>query len=172
MGTAPSWYEDWDPVTEQVTTEHVVDGHLRRLIDVVADLVVEHSFLAQWGDGYGGYPLLLLVEALSDRGIEPEPGRPSVTMLSRLFERDGPWCWYCGTPVGGPHFPVAHADHVVPKARGGVYGISNRVVACERCNRRKGARPADEFLAEIRAEVVDLPPVFPIPRRPGWDRES
>lgn len=89
----------------------------------------------------------------------------------RLAERDGGWaCHYCGqslahfgpqdelvglveSPFGGwttaSGWDFPEADHVVPRAAGGTDALENRVLACPRCNRRKGTRPYDEFVSEL-----------------------
>lgn len=55
-------------------------------------------------------------------------------------------CSYCGTDVaaGG-----GASDHVVAKSLGGDDGDHNRVVACTRCNSRKGNKPFLLWLMEI-----------------------
>jgi hypothetical protein len=60
-----------------------------------------------------------------------------------ILERDGRACAYCdaeGVPL--------NLDHVRPRARGGPDRPSNLVASCIPCNRRKGARPVEEFLAK------------------------
>ncbi|MFM0517232.1 HNH endonuclease [Caballeronia jiangsuensis] len=59
-----------------------------------------------------------------------------------LLEKWGRRCSYCdasGTPL--------QVDHIVARARGGTDRVSNLTLACERCNRAKGALPAEVFLA-------------------------
>ena len=51
-----------------------------------------------------------------------------------LFLRDGFLCQYCGSK-GDLTF-----DHVVPRASGGVTSWENVVVACSRCNLKKGSK--------------------------------
>lgn len=52
----------------------------------------------------------------------------------RVFRRDGNRCRYCRS-CDGPF----ELDHVVPVSMGGSSRMSNLVVACRRCNQRKGA---------------------------------
>lgn len=61
-------------------------------------------------------------------------------MRSRVMERDGARCTYCGTTEG-----AMHLDHVVPYARGGKTTDENLVVACAPCNLSKGARTPEEW---------------------------
>eukprot|EP01026_Neomeris_dumetosa_P027347 TRINITY_DN2223_c0_g1_i11.p2 TRINITY_DN2223_c0_g1~~TRINITY_DN2223_c0_g1_i11.p2 ORF type:complete len:232 (+),score=4.02 TRINITY_DN2223_c0_g1_i11:567-1262(+) len=51
-------------------------------------------------------------------------------------------CAYChaqGVPL--------QVEHVVPKAKGGSNRISNLVIACEKCNQKKGIQRVEDFLA-------------------------
>lgn len=68
-------------------------------------------------------------------------GRWSV-VREAVFVRDGYRCTYCGC-VNGP-FDI---DHVHPRSRGGPNSASNLVVACYACNRSKGAKSLDEWMA-------------------------
>lgn len=62
-------------------------------------------------------------------------------------------CYYCGVPGriwwakltnGRPSFwvtfPGLELDHVVPESLGGTSDPENLVLACQRCNRSKGAK--------------------------------
>lgn len=50
---------------------------------------------------------------------------------------DGSITWY---PSGWVYFSDLEMDHVHAEARGGPTVASNLVLACRRCNRKKGAR--------------------------------
>ncbi|MEN0652403.1 MULTISPECIES: HNH endonuclease [Hyphobacterium] len=50
-------------------------------------------------------------------------------------------CVYCGTTEGP--FEI---DHVIPVARGGRHHRRNFALACQPCNRRKGAKTPEEWL--------------------------
>ena len=67
------------------------------------------------------------------------------TKRQRVWDRSGGMCAYCGMPLSVRDMTM---DHVVPKSRGGESRVSNLVASCSRCNRLKGARTAEEFLAE------------------------
>lgn len=56
-----------------------------------------------------------------------------------VFRRDNYTCQYCGQT--GRNLTV---DHVIPKSRGGRTAWENVVVACKRCNLRKGNRTLSE----------------------------
>ena len=52
-----------------------------------------------------------------------------------VFKRDNYTCQYCGSY--GVEMTI---DHVVPRSRGGITSWENVVVACQRCNLKKGDR--------------------------------
>ena len=58
-----------------------------------------------------------------------------------LLEKFNRTCAYCGAK----NVPL-QVEHVVPKARGGSDRVSNLTLACEACNKAKGAQPIEEFL--------------------------
>ncbi|MBN1808202.1 MAG: HNH endonuclease [Planctomycetes bacterium] len=52
-----------------------------------------------------------------------------------IFERDKYRCQYCGSRLPSSELTL---DHVVPRSRGGKSAWDNIVVACVKCNTRKG----------------------------------
>ena len=72
------------------------------------------------------------------------------TKRERVWMRSGGLCAYCGMPLSVREMTM---DHVVPRSRGGESRVANLVAACATCNVAKGARTAEEFLAE-RMEAV------------------
>jgi 5-methylcytosine-specific restriction endonuclease McrA len=72
-----------------------------------------------------------------------------------IYERDRNICQYCGKSFSRPRLTI---DHVVPQSRGGLDTWDNLVVACLKCNVRKGSRTPDE------AEM----PLVRRPRKPAW----
>lgn len=75
---------------------------------------------------------------LVDKPKSPSPKLMMPTgrnaMLHRIFLSK---CLYCekDIPLG-----FGHADHLVPKSKGGPDGIPNRVLACHDCDQSKGSR--------------------------------
>jgi 5-methylcytosine-specific restriction endonuclease McrA len=69
--------------------------------------------------------------------------------LTTLIERDGPACVWCGHE---PWREDLSAEHLLPRSRGGSGAEANLVVACRRCNRRRGSRPVDAY---VRALVLE-----------------
>lgn len=70
----------------------------------------------------------------------PDPDIDWVKLREVVLSRDGEVCAYCGAD-GGP-FDI---DHVRPRSRGGTNAPNNLVVACQACNRSKGARTLEEW---------------------------
>ncbi|EGJ29703.1 MULTISPECIES: RNA-guided endonuclease IscB [Moorena] len=58
-----------------------------------------------------------------------------------LLEKWGRECAYCGKQ----NVPL-QIEHIHPKSCGGSDRVSNLCLACEKCNRRKGNKPIEEFL--------------------------
>jgi hypothetical protein len=68
-----------------------------------------------------------------------------------LLLRDDSTCQYCGKSLPASHLSV---DHVVPTSRGGSGNSwENQVIACRRCNGRKGNR----LLSEAGMRLVRAP---------------
>lgn len=63
--------------------------------------------------------------------------------LRQQRERQGDKCFYCSTPLDS----WDHLEHKIPLSRGGSDSIENIVFACAPCNRKKGTKTADEFMA-------------------------
>lgn len=51
----------------------------------------------------------------------------------KLLGEQGPECFYCGEEFSPKNLTV---EHLVPRAHGGPNHVSNKVLACETCNKR------------------------------------
>lgn len=58
-----------------------------------------------------------------------------------IFERDDNTCQYCGRKFDRHELTL---DHVIPRSRGGASTWTNIVLACLKCNMRKGDRAPQE----------------------------
>lgn len=58
-------------------------------------------------------------------------------------------CEYCGTPLTVHNATV---DHVRPLSAGGSSKLRNCVLACKRCNGRKGSLTREQFIALLALE--------------------
>lgn len=59
-----------------------------------------------------------------------------------MLDRDGARCVWCRRAVG-VHLVRATTEHLVPRVKGGPSWLENELVACARCNKRRGhASPA------------------------------
>ena len=66
-------------------------------------------------------------------------------LIHRLAEAHGWCCFYCERPLSyeGPKHLRPTLDHVVPLGEGGTNHFRNLVIACRRCNHRKGGTHGD-----------------------------
>lgn len=74
-------------------------------------------------------------------------------------------CAICHTPIdleAPPFSPLAvEVDHIVPRIRGGAfYELDNLQLTHSKCNRKKGARMAEDY---VGLEVVN-----PVPLSNNW----
>lgn len=70
--------------------------------------------------------------------------RPSRALI---YKRDGHQCQYCGSTRS------LTIDHIIPKSRGGGDTWLNLVVACNKCNTKKG----DRFLEQTGMKLLRQP---------------
>ena len=110
-----------------------------------------------------------VVEAYDDRDIRAVSlalKMPSVVRLYRalrgarrvvkfarehVYARDGGRCQYCDERVTRHE---ATYDHVVPRAQGGKTTWTNIVIACVRCNQRKGGKAPEQAGMKLRCAPV------------------
>ncbi|HYG78369.1 MAG TPA: HNH endonuclease [Planctomycetota bacterium] len=67
-----------------------------------------------------------------------------------IFERDENTCQYCKKKFDRSELTL---DHVIPRSRGGTSTWQNIVLACIKCNMRKG----DRLLSEINMKLLRKP---------------
>lgn len=72
-----------------------------------------------------------------------------------IFERDKNRCQYCGQRFAKTDLTI---DHIIPRSRGGHDTWTNLVLACVRCNVRKGSNTPDEAGMKL----------VRTPRKPNW----
>ena len=60
---------------------------------------------------------------------------------TNLLQRDGHQCQYCAKFFETKELTI---DHVIPKSRGGKNTWDNLVIACKKCNQRKGSKTPKE----------------------------
>jgi hypothetical protein len=71
-------------------------------------------------------------------------GTHTTEEIDELFDGQRGLCFYCGQLLRD-----FHIDHKIPVSRGGSNDISNIVISCALCNRRKYTKTAEEFIALI-----------------------
>ena len=95
------------------------------------------------------------IQALADPGVSGvEYQRGELYRLHKkeyLLDKHDHKCVYCGA-TGTP----LEVDHVVPRSKGGSDRVSNLVVACVECNRKKGADDLEVFLSGKPALVKKI----------------
>jgi len=72
-----------------------------------------------------------------------------------IFERDKNTCQYCGKRHPKSELTI---DHVIPQSRGGRDNWENLVLACVKCNVKKGSRTPAEAHMALRKK----------PQKPDW----
>jgi|SRR5919107_2637719 hypothetical protein len=70
-----------------------------------------------------------------------------------LIERDGATCVWCGRELWRRDLTL---EHVVPRSRGGHATRENALVACRRCNRRRGSKPVDAYVRDLLREGAEV----------------
>lgn len=70
-----------------------------------------------------------------------------------VFKRDGFQCGYCGRT---PPDVTLEADHINPKALGGIDDINNLLTSCFDCNRGKSKIPLDKAPARLKDNLETL----------------
>ena len=90
-----------------------------------------------------------------------------------IFERDENCCQYCGRKFDRGDLTL---DHVIPRSRGGTSTWTNIVLACVKCNMKKG----DKLLTEMSMKLLRNPvkPKWATRvgvklgrvRKPAWER--
>lgn len=83
------------------------------------------------------------------------PRREVAFSRRNLYRRDGFVCQYCKRLLPPSRLSI---DHVIPRSRGGSTSWENCVLACVRCNAKKGNRTPQESGLRLSRP----------PRRPSW----
>lgn len=71
---------------------------------------------------------------------------PTTEEIRELIISSKKKCFWCGKTVKDKELNI---DHLYPLAKGGTNHISNLVVSCGLCNRRKHAKDPERFLEEV-----------------------
>jgi len=79
------------------------------------------------------------------------PAKTVVFTRRNLYKRDRNACQYCGRRPGTSELSI---DHILPRSRGGHSSWENCVLACMRCNRKKGNRLPAEAGLRLQKEPV------------------
>lgn len=77
-----------------------------------------------------------------------------------LWHRDFGVCQYCSVKVSMSNATI---DHVIPKSRGGGHTWENLVIACSKCNGKKGSRLLEECSMKLNTKPA-APNGYFVPR--------
>lgn len=130
-------------------SERAAHGVIREKIAELVDLAVE----TRYGDGMGGGLVEDVARALRER-LPQTPQAPGTSkrrpigagLRTLVMERDEYRCVHCAD-----HEDL-QIDHVTPISRGGTNDEANLQTLCGPCNRSKGARTMDEWLASMERQ--------------------
>jgi len=84
---------------------------------------------------------ILVPEVIILTGFNRMPPRTVKFNRRNIYMRDHYTCQYCGTRPSKEELTI---DHIVPRSRGGKSTWENVVLACQRCNSRKGSLSVEE----------------------------
>jgi hypothetical protein len=84
-------------------------------------------------------------------GLYPRKQDPTKLSLAQaVVARDGEDCAWCGLALKADDWGVT-LDHVIPRSQDGLWEVDNLLLACDRCNSRRGAKSAAKWLGHCRA---------------------
>ncbi len=111
-------------------------------------------------------------EIIKLRSFDGFPKKQVPFTRKNIYRRDNFTCQYCGAQPGSAELSI---DHVVPVSRGGRSTWTNCVLACLRCNKKKGNRTPEEAGLRMLQRPVQPPwnPILSIPlykKRESWDK--
>lgn len=91
-----------------------------------------------------------LKSLVRNRRIVANGGKASVEDIRTLYSLQESLCYYCGTLIEGePWESQFEVDHYESVRDGGSSDITNLVLACPTCNRRKGYDHGDSFQLHV-----------------------
>jgi 5-methylcytosine-specific restriction endonuclease McrA len=94
--------------------------------------------------------------------MSPKQRAEKRALQQQAFIRENGRCFYCEKEVfsrqGRSRYAVdrhddATIDHIVPQSEGGQNDLGNIVLACRRCNGKRGTSPADHFLLKANKTI-------------------
>lgn len=99
------------------------------------------------------------------------PSRRTTFTRKNLYKRDHHTCQYCGKKPKSDELTI---DHVVPRSKGGKSTWTNCVLACLKCNHKKGNKILEDTGMKLAAVPVEPPPQRMLlgfgERRVSWEK--
>jgi 5-methylcytosine-specific restriction endonuclease McrA len=98
---------------------------------------------------------LLIPEVVLLTGFHRMPPRTVKFNRRNIYLRDHHTCQYCGVKPPKDELTI---DHITPRCKGGRSTWENVVLACQKCNSRKGSKAPEDTGLRLRKT----------PKRPHW----
>ncbi|MBR9802484.1 MAG: HNH endonuclease [Rubinisphaera brasiliensis] len=98
---------------------------------------------------------ILVPDVVVLQNYAKQPKRTVTFSRRNLFRRDAHQCQYCGCKPSSSELTI---DHVLPRSQGGGSSWENCVLACVKCNTRKGGRTPEQANMPLKVKPV----------RPKW----
>ena len=131
--------------------EPLFQTHWRRALSAIlggrAEVVEVHDFLTI-GTSRGPIPFPLKARFITGIIAAKVKKFNCHASLSKrnLYIRDRGKCQYCSQPVT---IKTGTIDHYIPKCKGGQHVWENVVLACAKCNQKKGPKLPSEFHLKV-----------------------
>lgn len=93
--------------------------------------------------------MLSRVNRANRRAMQSIGGSYTAKEIQGLYEEQEGLCAYCGIRL----FDEYQVDHYIPLTKGGGNTIDNLLCACETCNKSKGNKMPEEWIAERNSHV-------------------
>lgn len=116
---------------------------------------------------------ILVPEVILLTGFQRMPPRTVKFNRRNIYMRDHYTCQYCGVQPPKEDLTI---DHIIPRSKGGRSTWENVVLACQRCNTRKGSKaPEDVGMRLLKPArrphwLATLRSTLKGPERPIWQR--
>jgi 5-methylcytosine-specific restriction endonuclease McrA len=121
-----------------------------------AEVIEIHDFLTI-GTSRGPIPFPVKVRFITGIIAASIKKFSSIAPLTKrnLFIRDAAICQYCSARVT---LKTGTIDHFIPKSKGGQHIWKNVVLACTKCNQKKGSKMPANF--HLKVSIAPREPIF------------
>ncbi len=126
--------------TDQRGSDEWTGRKSRAMYKAVLQQIVDDDSFTEGGIPWG-------IDRVIDVWLQIRKGGEKIKTLCETAESYGLECWYryrVSTPCSGD----VDLDRLRPGSRGGVYCLSNCVIACSFHNRSRGDKPIEDFIVQ------------------------